>query len=493
MDFWYIEAHYVKDGEKVVYIDRRGKQWGPATRPTKYDGLGDINDAAEALDERLYFLDDRDYVLAWRTSVLNEYYLCDYLLDAEAVAWFQRQAMRIGIYTDDGKYLSSFEPGKVCCLWKGRGWHSSGAGGVDHAYAAYRLPDDTYIWCDTIKCESGGFTTKGYAVSAVDAVERVQGLNEAPSDEMLLDADRLKAGNESVKANDRAMPKQSTFIVVLDEATNEELLLDVSAEHWGPINDGRDSDGVDCYWNLMDAETLYRQGTRFALLTESVNVESGLLAEATSCVLTNQEAADWLIRNGFEPPADLAGLATIRAVADVPDEEIGAARQREAARAQLTPDEEQELELLFPTVNTMPANDAPPEAAVVAGNGVAAVAKPEGKVAVEAATAGVTTAIEIKHASAQDDGPMPPRSFILGDRHAELTTSQFRLVDFLWQQERCTATKRNVSMTVWGDEEAQSTRLPSLISRTNERLLENGVRMTVEPNGDYVRLLIDRP
>lgn len=149
------------------------------------------------------------------------------------------------------------------------------------------------------------------------------------------------------------------------------------------------------------------------------------------------------------------------------------------------------MELLFSTDNAKPANDeapptndAPPATAGVSGNGVAAVAKPESKVAADTATAGVATA---------DDGPMPPRSFILADKHAELTTSQFRLVAYLWQQERYTATKRNVSMTLWSDEEAQSTRLPSLISRTNERLLENGVRMTVEPNGDYVRLAIERP
>lgn len=60
--------------------------------------------------------------------------------------------------------------------------------------------------------------------------------------------------------------------------------------------------------------------------------------------------------------------------------------QRESANAQLTPDDEEELELLFPTVNAKPENDVTTETAVVAGDGVAVVAKPEGKVAVEAAT-----------------------------------------------------------------------------------------------------------
>lgn len=94
---------------------------------------------------------------------------------------------------------------------------------------------------------------------------------------------------------------------------------------------------------------------------------------------------------------EIAGLASIPELEcelhaealrklQAPAPATAAIRQRESANAQLTPDDEEELELLFPTVNAKPENDATTETAVVAGDGVAVVAKPEGKVAVEAAT-----------------------------------------------------------------------------------------------------------
>lgn len=92
-DCWHIEAHYVKNTADIRKIDRRWRHWGPATRPIKYDGLSDISDAANALDERLYEMPDGDYVLVWRADVYREYHECDYMPPKEAAAWFRKQGI----------------------------------------------------------------------------------------------------------------------------------------------------------------------------------------------------------------------------------------------------------------------------------------------------------------------------------------------------------------------------------------------------------------
>lgn len=123
-------------------------------------------------------------------------------------------------------------------------------------------------------------------------------------------------------------PKQSTYIVVFDETTQQDRRLDTSAENWGPIENGRDWNSFENCWIWTDHDTLYRQGQRFVLLTESECALAPLPQRPTCRVLSAQEAADWLLRNGFTLPNDLAHLASIRGVEDVTDDEIQAADER---------------------------------------------------------------------------------------------------------------------------------------------------------------------
>lgn len=165
-----------------------------------------------------------------------------------------------------------------------------------------------------------------------------------------------------------AKPRRNLITVYRD---GKQYQLDTEAgPKWIGKGYGTDYDGFEG-WLWWTDETLYRR-KRWLLISESRHREAPELPCDSSLEwLTDEQAADWFTRNGFDPPADVAHLATIRAADDVTDEEIEAGRQREAAYAQLSPDEE--LELMFPTEKPATDHGEPPAQPTASQSGEAAI------------------------------------------------------------------------------------------------------------------------
>lgn len=85
---------------------------------------------------------------------------------------------------------------------------------------------------------------------------------------------------------------------------------------------------------------------------------------------------------------------------------------------------------------------------------------------------------------------LSPRTFILGDKHVDLTKLQFRLVECLLRHDRHTATARKVCIELWDDEEAESSKLRPHIHRTNNRFVEAEMPVTISVEAGYVKLAI---
>ncbi|HEV7223777.1 MAG TPA: hypothetical protein VGN42_13810, partial [Pirellulales bacterium] len=60
-----------------------------------------------------------------------------------------------------------------------------------------------------------------------------------------------------------------------------------------------------------------------------------------------------------------------------------------------------------------------------------------------------------------------------------------------YRQNGRTAKARSVALALWDDEEAESTRLKSAISRASIRLAAKGLPVSISRSCDHVKLLID--
>jgi len=96
--------------------------------------------------------------------------------------------------------------------------------------------------------------------------------------------------------------KESCRAVVFDTA---------GTQIWGPICEYEGGHVFDELPDYAHELTLYRhESGHWTLVTETSHCEAGSLGPPEASRLTDAEAADWLVRHGFDPPADVAALAT---------------------------------------------------------------------------------------------------------------------------------------------------------------------------------------
>jgi hypothetical protein len=97
---------------------------------------------------------------------------------------------------------------------------------------------------------------------------------------------------------------------VIDAQTQKRVAFDAtSTESWGPVDEPEDGEDLR-ELSERDELTLYRHPNgHWTLLTKSWHLEFGSLGVPRARRLTDEEAVDWLVRHGREPPSDVAHLA----------------------------------------------------------------------------------------------------------------------------------------------------------------------------------------
>jgi len=81
-------------------------------------------------------------------------------------------------------------------------------------------------------------------------------------------------------------------------------------EHWGPVHEGEDWDPYEEMHMIDLCITVYRHPDgHWTLVTERTHREGGYLGPGDAQRLGDADAADWLVRHGFDPPSDVAHLA----------------------------------------------------------------------------------------------------------------------------------------------------------------------------------------
>lgn len=119
----------------------------------------------------------------------------------------------IPVLNGDGKFEKTVNLDIARCVWEsGNYYQYADNGAIEHVYCLYRFRDASYVWCDTADLHSGPQTT-GKAISAAEAVERLCGMVEQPSEELLRDAHGSGGTNEtngapaSQNAKDQPQPE----------------------------------------------------------------------------------------------------------------------------------------------------------------------------------------------------------------------------------------------------------------------------------------------
>jgi hypothetical protein len=105
------------------------------------------------------------------------------------------------------------------------------------------------------------------------------------------------------------MDRNEHFFEVIDSERNMCVPFDATgAQSWGPVDESKTwySEG-----ELRHELTLYRHPSgHWTLLTESYHVLfDRLISPPEARPLSDEVAVDWLLRHGYEPPADVAHLA----------------------------------------------------------------------------------------------------------------------------------------------------------------------------------------
>ncbi|MCD4726882.1 MAG: hypothetical protein K8R46_04425 [Pirellulales bacterium] len=97
---------------------------------------------------------------------------------------------------------------------------------------------------------------------------------------------------------------------VFDEDANQSVVFDATdAVEWGPV--GYDSDWNGDYWNYQVEETLYRHRSgHWTMISESTHCEAPCSCGKSASRYDDEKAVNWLVSHGFDPPTDVAHLAT---------------------------------------------------------------------------------------------------------------------------------------------------------------------------------------
>lgn len=98
---------------------------------------------------------------------------------------------------------------------------------------------------------------------------------------------------------------------VQDTASGELVVFDESGtEQWGPETHDEGWNSFEMIPEFFVTATLYRHNTgHWTLVSEKEHWEVGRCGEPEARRLDDAEAAEWLLRHGFDPPADVARLA----------------------------------------------------------------------------------------------------------------------------------------------------------------------------------------
>jgi hypothetical protein len=109
-----------------------------------------------------------------------------------------------------------------------------------------------------------------------------------------------------------AVLKPPTRWEVYDTKSKRCVVFDSSGtEEWGPVTEDEDWNSAEECWAFSVVSTLYRHAEGcWTLICErwfQLATAPPPIPEASG--LTDAEAADWLVRHGFDPPADVADLS----------------------------------------------------------------------------------------------------------------------------------------------------------------------------------------
>jgi len=98
---------------------------------------------------------------------------------------------------------------------------------------------------------------------------------------------------------------------VLDAESGALLVFDPrDTQQWGPVHEGEDWDPIEEIHRIGLRITLYWHADgHWTLVTERTHWEAGYPGPPDAHRLGDADAADWLVRHGFDPPSDVAHLA----------------------------------------------------------------------------------------------------------------------------------------------------------------------------------------
>jgi len=90
-------------------------------------------------------------------------------------------------------------------------------------------------------------------------------------------------------------------------------------------------------------------------------------------------------------------------------------------------------------------------------------------------------------------GPTADGRFQWEEKKTELTKTEYRFADAVWryatwEDRNGRASTSDVVCDAWGTEDAESTRLPSMISRLNDKLTEVEIPVTFSKRGDFITI-----
>jgi hypothetical protein len=432
---WTFQATDVKSGRKQT-IDQRWPRTEPAPDPLHNDG-SDWKapfDSPLDCDERLYRCPDGSLVLVWKVDESNSHYHCDYVYrcepmsESEAREWCERQGF-------GPPELRAVQHGPARTL-NPRSYRSLWDFGRDVERALERVLSAACNLCRDDLCLEwdADAPATGPAVAELYAAVR-----------LISDVD------DWINTPDGADELVNTLFAIHREAKSLTIKVGHSLKAL-TLND-----------DFKKLSTLQGFLTRnIAGLASIPELECELLGEALPKLKEQRHRAS---EDNSRAPSDFVEL---------PNGDVGFVEFASYAVPEPASDETE-----------LPATDAAGREAATVQAGAVDSASSRNVV--------VKTKPEIDAAQqVAGDGPVPPESFVLGNRHVKLTKKGFRLVDYLWHHDRHVATARKVCIEVWGDEAAESSALKTLVSRVNKSFLEGDMPITISIRNGYVQLTIDR-